>query len=277
MGMFFFKDGYGATFEITKRCNLKCTYCYADSDEDAVDLPTDEWKRIIDRADELGIKYLLFSGGEPTLRSDLLDLLRYADSLSMVTALRSNGTLLTDSIIAEIASLKHLSSFCLSLDGATLKQNDYLRGQGSFLAVFGAARLLKEAGVPTYIETTFSKANIGQSEYFAVIANALGLDGLVVRQVVREGRASERDEDCLFSKEDVSVLTKLRDEFAPQYSINVHFACVLGEPSICSRMINVRYDGKISYCYLKREPLANSIFDIDKETIKRVLNCDLRS
>jgi MoaA/NifB/PqqE/SkfB family radical SAM enzyme len=276
MGMFFFEDGLGATFEITRKCNLKCQYCYIDSKKSGVDLTTDEWKRIIDRTAALDIKYLLFSGGEPTLRTDFIELLRYADGLSMITALRSNGTVLTQDMVGELASIKNLSSFCLSLDGATIETNDTLRGKGSFISVLDAAHLLKSAGIPTYLETTFSTANLSQGEHFVVIAKALGIEGLVVRQILSCGRAATKSADCGFNEGEVESFVALMREVGIKYGVKIHFTCVLNDPDICSRMVNVRYDGKVSYCYLRRESLVDSIFELDKETLTKEVKCGLR-
>ena len=76
-------------------CNLKCVHCYAAGQEQAAqpELETSEWKRIIDRCREAGVTQVTFTGGEPTMRGDLFDLVDYARWF--VTRLNTNGIKLT--------------------------------------------------------------------------------------------------------------------------------------------------------------------------------------
>ena len=60
------------------------------------ELDTGEWKAILDKAWEVGIPHIVFTGGEPTLRDDLIELITYAESLGQVTGLMTDGIPLTD-------------------------------------------------------------------------------------------------------------------------------------------------------------------------------------
>jgi hypothetical protein len=60
------------------------------------ELSTDEWKNILDRAWDAGIPHIIFTGGEPTLRDDLSELIAHAETLGQVTGLLSDGTKLSD-------------------------------------------------------------------------------------------------------------------------------------------------------------------------------------
>lgn len=77
-------------------CNQKCLHCYAAGQEasNETELSTVEWKNIIDKCKEIGISQLTFTGGEPTLRDDLFELIKY--SRWFITRLNTNGVLLTD-------------------------------------------------------------------------------------------------------------------------------------------------------------------------------------
>lgn len=76
-------------------CNLRCRHCYAAGQKMAEEkeLGTEQWKKIIDRLREAGVPQITFTGGEPTLRSDLVELVEYARWF--VTRLNTNGILLT--------------------------------------------------------------------------------------------------------------------------------------------------------------------------------------
>jgi len=87
---------YRMDLAITYRCNNDCPHCYNARERNFPALSTDNWKRILDRLWELGIPHVVFTGGEPTLRNDLVELVAYASSIGQITGLNTNGRRLTD-------------------------------------------------------------------------------------------------------------------------------------------------------------------------------------
>jgi MoaA/NifB/PqqE/SkfB family radical SAM enzyme len=79
-----------AHLEISNRCNLRCKYCYV-PDKKGLELDTESWKRIIKNLAESGIFQVSFGGGEPTLRSDLLELARFVVSCGLNLGMTTNG------------------------------------------------------------------------------------------------------------------------------------------------------------------------------------------
>jgi len=90
-----------AWFSLTDACNLDCKHCFINAryyPPDSPELPhhelsTDEVFAIIDNIAEAGTEIVMFAGGEPTLRKDLVSIVRYASS-RMKVAMNSNGYLL---------------------------------------------------------------------------------------------------------------------------------------------------------------------------------------
>ncbi len=79
---------------LTKRCNLRCIYCKLwQEPRDADEMSTTEWYKAIDHLDELGVHVISFTGGEPLLRSDAFDIIKYANSKGLYTRITSNGNL----------------------------------------------------------------------------------------------------------------------------------------------------------------------------------------
>jgi len=81
---------------LTFRCQNNCVHCYTGGPHETSELTTDQWKEIIDRLYNIGIFLLTFTGGEPTLRKDLPELLHYAQGKGVVTGLITNGRQLKD-------------------------------------------------------------------------------------------------------------------------------------------------------------------------------------
>jgi len=85
-------------------CNQKCVHCYAAGQRQAeeAELPTEDWKRIIDKCRHAGVTQLTFTGGEPTMREDLFELIEYARWF--VTRLNTNGIRLTPEYCKQLHS-----------------------------------------------------------------------------------------------------------------------------------------------------------------------------
>jgi len=81
---------------LTYRCQNNCIHCYAGGPHETPELNTDQWKKVIDKLHTIGIFIFTFTGGEPTLRKDLPELLRYAQEKGTVTGLVTNGRRLKD-------------------------------------------------------------------------------------------------------------------------------------------------------------------------------------
>lgn len=87
---------YRMDLALTYRCNNDCLHCYNARERTHPELPTDEWKKIIDRVWKYGIPHIVFTGGEPTLRNDLPDLIAHAEANGQITGLNTNGRRLKD-------------------------------------------------------------------------------------------------------------------------------------------------------------------------------------
>jgi radical SAM protein with 4Fe4S-binding SPASM domain len=87
---------YRMDLAVTYRCNNDCAHCYNARPRNGKELSTDEWKNVIDRLWEIGIPHIVFTGGEPTLRADLRDLIAYAQFKGQITGINTNGRRLKD-------------------------------------------------------------------------------------------------------------------------------------------------------------------------------------
>lgn len=88
---------YRMDLALTYRCNNDCAHCYNARPRSFPELDTRSWKTVLDRLWDLGIPHVVFTGGEPTLRTDLPELIAHAESLGQITGLNTNGRRLADS------------------------------------------------------------------------------------------------------------------------------------------------------------------------------------
>lgn len=87
---------YRMDLAITYRCNNDCSHCYNARPRNYPELSTDEWFRILDQLWEIGIPHVVFTGGEPTLREDLPDLIAHAEENGQISGINTNGRRLAD-------------------------------------------------------------------------------------------------------------------------------------------------------------------------------------
>jgi len=116
------------------------------------ELDTDEWKEILQKAWKVGIPHVVFTGGEPTLRPDLVDLIAYAESLGMVSGLLSDGLRLADSAYLNQLLLTGLDHVMLLLQA---EQERFWQALDNALAadIFVAVHLtLKPENAPQAIQ-----------------------------------------------------------------------------------------------------------------------------
>jgi radical SAM protein with 4Fe4S-binding SPASM domain len=102
---------YRMDLALTYRCNNDCPHCYNDRIRSFPELSTSQWKKIIDLLWKINIPHLIFTGGEPTLRDDLAELIAYAEEKGQITGLNTNGRRLQDEAYLEDlikAGLDHL-------------------------------------------------------------------------------------------------------------------------------------------------------------------------
>jgi MoaA/NifB/PqqE/SkfB family radical SAM enzyme len=133
---------------VTKACNLRCAYCYFSASEPLPDeMTSDELTRVWAGIVSVRPLKVVFTGGEPLLRSDIFELLsglREVDrGHDIVRCLNTNGHLVTPSLARDLVGL--VDEVRVSIDGLT-ERNDKLRGHGSFAAALQALEWLHAVG-----------------------------------------------------------------------------------------------------------------------------------
>ncbi len=178
-----------AVWSVTRRCNLHCGHCYADSHNRDYpgELTTDEASRMLGELAAFGVPAVLFSGGEPLLRPDVLDLARVAGKLGMRTVLSTNGTRIDATNAAEIGAAG-FSYVGISLDGIG-PLHDKMRGShGAFDAALGGIRAARDAGLRTGIRFTVHARNRAQLGAIFELAEAERVNRLCVYHLAYSGR-----------------------------------------------------------------------------------------
>ncbi|UGV39841.1 12,18-didecarboxysiroheme deacetylase [Methanococcoides orientis] len=148
-------------WNVTRRCNLRCVHCYAQSkDIDYKDeLTTEQGRELIDDLAEFGSPVILFSGGEPLMRKDLPELAEYAISKGMRAVISTNGTLIDEEMAKTLKKIG-LSYVGISIDGVR-ETNDKFRGmKGAFDDAMAGLRNCQREGIKVGLRFTINKQNV---------------------------------------------------------------------------------------------------------------------
>ena len=141
-------------WEITSRCNMKCSFCstWVDNRNTKKDILKKEALTIIDQLAELGTKMIHFSGGEPTLRDDLSELISYAQSKGILVALTTNGSA-SNEIIKKIS---HADIIRVSIDGPEKFHDNVRRYPGAYNKAISTIQYLQYLKKSPQITSVFS-------------------------------------------------------------------------------------------------------------------------
>ena len=202
-------------WNVSRRCNLRCVHCYSQSENQKYEgeLNTAEAKQMIDNLADFGVPVLLFSGGEPFMRTDLFDLVQYTRNKGMRAVISTNGTLITDDSAKKFSDAG-LSYVGVSLDG--LKQvNDTFRGiDGAFERALEGIRSCKKAGINVGLRLTINKFNVQEIPGIFDLLEHEEIPRICFYHLVYTGRAADMRESDLDFNTARSTLDMIIDRTA---------------------------------------------------------------
>ena len=148
-------------WNITRACNLKCIHCYAHAVEKSYDKELDRRQAlgVIDDLAGFGVPVILFSGGEPLIRSDLNELAAYAVDKGMRAVISTNGTLITKEKANDLKKIG-LSYVGVSLDGMEDINDRFRMKKGAFTEALKGIRNCQDAGLKVGLRFTINRMNM---------------------------------------------------------------------------------------------------------------------
>lgn len=202
--------------EITKRCNLRCVHCGSGcTDVLGKELGIDDWKSVISSLPELGVRKIIFSGGEPTIKNGIEDLFGQIASLGMDYGIISNGFSMKEEMIGSFVRHKPFA-VGFSVDGLKETHNKIRQNKRSWQNCMESIKRIKEVKLPICIVTTVNKWNCGELEELASLANSIGADCWQLQLTFPAGRAKEQM-DFLITEEIFSEIFEKIAKFRKEY------------------------------------------------------------
>ena len=203
------------------QCNQKCVFCYAAGQEmgKTKEMTTQQWKQAIDRLDAARVPMVTFTGGEPTQRADIAELVGYAKR--MVTRLNTNGVKLTPELVQQLKAAG-LDSVQVTLYSHDENIHNALVGSNHHADTIQGIRNAVAAGLDISINTPLCKKNADYEKTLAFI-HSLGVRFVTVSGLICTGMAGINHKEYDLTTGELFEIVKAAKEFCNAHEMEIDF------------------------------------------------------
>ena len=260
--------------EVTHRCPLQCGYCSnpIEMERAGNELTTDEWKNVLTELAEIGVLQVHFSGGEPTVRKDLAELVRHATTVGLYSNLITSAVLLNRDKLAELADagLAHIQISFQANDAELANRIAGFKGHAKKLEV---AKWARELELPLTVNAVMHRQNLAQLPQMIDMAVALDADRIEVANVQYYGWALKNRAALMPSIEQIDEATQIVDDARDRLKGILEIDYVVPDyyavrPKKCMggwgrQFFNITPAGRVLPCHA-----AETITDLDFESVR---------
>ena len=221
-------NGSIAIWNFTNRCNLSCLHCYSKADLESIDtLKTEDILAVLPKLKANGIKFLIFSGGEPLTRTDIYEIANECKKIGIMTYLSTNGLYVRKSNAEKI--LETFNYIGISIDGSE-KVHDKFRGlEGSFKESMKAVDLLNSYGkTKVGIRFTITKDTYDDLEFIFDLAERHNIPKIYISHLVYSGRGLDNLDMDLSKEQRITAVNYILDKAFEYHESNRDIEVVTG-------------------------------------------------
>jgi len=181
---------------VTRGCNLKCYYCFADARKrDPDELDTHEAKRVLEDFADNGVMFVTFLGGEPLARKDIFELIDHSTDLGIYTALLTNGLNVRHHTIDRLLDVG-LEMIGVSIDSRDPAVHDAVRGvSGSLAGALGVLSYARQRDLRASVRIVVSEDSYEAIPDLFRWAVGEGIEELILLPMFMVGRAAGGPDD----------------------------------------------------------------------------------
>lgn len=250
--------GVRVIWELISKCNLDCAHCFVDHVDYGIG--TEQALAVIAEFPSLPVAKVMFTGGEPFLRKDLLQLVEACLAQGVLVDITTNLSLVDDTKVAALAALG-LPEITTSLDGPEAV-HDTIRGKaGQFREVVDRVGKLRAAGIAVDLVCVAQRANAEHLGETIDIARAIGASSITISGFNRQNAARERAARVELLPGQLAVaeaqITAARARHGAGFPIRtVGLLQCFTEPVPCpiEGIVGINARGEINHCLLAPTP-----------------------
>lgn len=265
-----------AIWEITHQCNYSCSYCIFSCNGSKIvgELTTQECFHVIDELVKNGFKHLKITGGEPFMRKDILDILKYA-STRLTTDISTNASLITEKTVEMLNQLK-LKMIHVSLDGNRI-EHELVRGKNTYERTIRGLKALRDSINKVRIGSVINLAN--EDDLENLVLDSIGLEASEIIFSIMEP-VSGQDKSYVKTIENdelIEQLERLKEKYKQSITVNYNFGkqpnyihrCPAGD-----KFIYINNFGQISPCtwVLENDKTCLSSKSLKDSSLEDLLN-----
>jgi radical SAM protein with 4Fe4S-binding SPASM domain len=267
-----FPAPYRMDLVLTYRCQNRCGHCYNEPRE-LKELTTDQWKEVIAKLWNMGVPHVVFTGGEPTLRPDLQDLISKSEEFGQVTGLVTNGRMLgrpgyLHELIAK--GLDHVQITVLSHKPDV--HDRLVGGQGAWKDTVEGLKVAVSEDLYVSTNTTLMPDNLKEIEDTMRFIISLGVKNIAFNGLIRSGKGKSAEG---ISCEDLSSTMGLLKSIAEESNVKliwytptpycefnpINQGLGIKQCTACALNMAVEPDGSVLPCQSYYRSLGNILTD----------------
>lgn len=267
-----------AYLHITNICNLNCIGCYSyDNTRNAcLDKSKENIEKYFYELSSVGVNRIVISGGEPLLRKDIAEILKYVkEELKIpVIDIITNGTIQNKELFESIKP--YVCSIAVSIAGYSEEHPKFIRDDGIFEKVVSTIELIRDTGIPVSIlPTIHSKNYLNINEYIklskdlgvGISFSILSCNNEEFKEHILEESHFDEIVRCLLQKAD-----GIHIEDSPlNFTIDVGHSCGTGK-----HIISIASDGSVYPCHMLHDEKFK-MGNLDENTLKDILDNNIIS
>jgi len=209
-----------ADLALTYQCNNQCSFCYV-GERKTEELRTEDWKKIIDELWKDGVPSVIFTGGEPTLRKDLVEIATHAKEF--VTGLVTNGRNLNPELCSELYKAQ-LDYVQVSIESVDKNIHDKMVGvEGAWQETVAGIRHALKSKIIVTTNTTLTRSNIAGFKDTIKMIQSLGVTNIACNSLICSGSGCMAIKDSGLNEAELKAALLDAKEYAGTIGIELQW------------------------------------------------------
>lgn len=241
--------------EVTHACNQHCRHCYLDGGihKNIAEMSVAQIKKILKEFKEQGGRYIILTGGEPLMRSDIFDILDYIETLEIPFNFASNSLAMTKQRMEKLASYQYLDMYFTSILGADCEKHQAITGKDSYENVFKTLTFFEERKISTYVQVTLANDYIEDMELIA--EQLVGFDHCTIKFTpigtfgIKPATETLHDQKLLVPKEKFNSFHKRVSLLQEKYPNRIEDSNIQNYQQILSIIDDYKEEELYAMCY----------------------------